>query len=117
MGNNSGIYEIVNLSNGHKYIGSAVNIPNRWREHKYQLIDTGLKPGYSDIDTRMFHGIFNLMKDFCENEQPYHDWCWADDDKKDKKFKPSREATLASFAWQKGLVFTENEIFVMKINI
>lgn len=34
---NSGIYEIVNLVNGKRYIGSAVNIPNRWRQHRCEL--------------------------------------------------------------------------------
>lgn len=33
----SGIYEIVNTVNGHRYIGSAVNIDKRWREHLLQL--------------------------------------------------------------------------------
>lgn len=80
-----------------------------FNEHKYQLIDTGLKPGYYDVDTRMFHGIFNLMKEFCEHEQPYHDWCWLDEPK--EKFKPGKEAALKSFAWQKDLVYTEDEIF------
>lgn len=34
---NSGVYEIVNTVNGHKYIGSAVNIKSRWRSHFYHL--------------------------------------------------------------------------------
>ena len=34
----SGVYEIVNKINGHRYVGSAVNIQNRWREHKSKLI-------------------------------------------------------------------------------
>lgn len=34
---NSGIYEIVNTVNGHRYIGSAVNIPKRWSDHKSLL--------------------------------------------------------------------------------
>ena len=33
----SGIYEIRNTQNGHRYIGSAVNIRGRWAEHKRDL--------------------------------------------------------------------------------
>lgn len=33
----SGIYKILNKLNGKFYIGSAVNLENRWREHKYHL--------------------------------------------------------------------------------
>ena len=33
----SGIYEIVNLANGKRYIGSAVSIDRRWREHLRHL--------------------------------------------------------------------------------
>lgn len=33
----SGIYEIVNLVNGKRYVGSAVDIPQRWREHRTML--------------------------------------------------------------------------------
>jgi group I intron endonuclease len=33
----TGIYEIVNLVNGKRYIGSAVSFPNRWNEHKRSL--------------------------------------------------------------------------------
>ena len=33
----SGIYEIVNLVTGKRYIGSAINIKERWEKHKYRL--------------------------------------------------------------------------------
>lgn len=33
----SGIYKIINLINGKIYIGSAVNLNNRWSSHKYNL--------------------------------------------------------------------------------
>lgn len=33
----SGVYEILNTVNGHRYIGSSCNIQNRWREHKRDL--------------------------------------------------------------------------------
>lgn len=83
--------------------------------HKYHLIDTGLTPTYHEIDTRMLHGMFNMLKEFCEEEQPYHDWCWTsiDDEnkgKKPKKFKRGREAALESFKWQKALVYKAEEL-------
>lgn len=34
----AGIYEIVNTVNGHRYVGSAVNIQKRWKEHKNLLL-------------------------------------------------------------------------------
>jgi group I intron endonuclease len=33
----SGIYEIVNKINGHRYIGSSINIERRWSDHLYKL--------------------------------------------------------------------------------
>lgn len=35
--NISGIYEIVNVTNGKRYVGSAVNIRQRWRKHRNHL--------------------------------------------------------------------------------
>jgi group I intron endonuclease len=37
MRNFSGVYEIVNTENGHRYIGSAVNIRKRWNSHRSAL--------------------------------------------------------------------------------
>ena len=37
---NTGIYIILNNKNCKKYIGSAVNIEKRWREHKNVLQKT-----------------------------------------------------------------------------
>jgi group I intron endonuclease len=33
----SGVYEIRNIQNGHRYIGSAVNIYRRWKTHRSDL--------------------------------------------------------------------------------
>lgn len=33
----SGIYEIVNLVNGKRYVGSALDFDARWRDHRYRL--------------------------------------------------------------------------------
>lgn len=39
-------------------------------EHKFHLVDTKLKPGYYDQDTRLFHVVFALLLDYLEeNEQ------------------------------------------------
>jgi group I intron endonuclease len=35
--NRSGIYEIINVVNGHRYIGSAINLRHRWKHHKGDL--------------------------------------------------------------------------------
>ena len=34
---NTGIYEIVNLTNGKRYVGSAVNFKRRWYMHRWEL--------------------------------------------------------------------------------
>lgn len=36
----SGIYEIINLVNGKRYVGSAVNVAVRWRQHR-RLLNRG----------------------------------------------------------------------------
>lgn len=35
----TGVYQIVNLVNGHRYVGSALRVQNRWRQHLAQLED------------------------------------------------------------------------------
>jgi len=83
--------------------------------HKYHLINTGLKPRYYEIEDRMLHGMFNLLKEFCENEQPYHDWCWQsieeeNNGNKPTKFKPGREAALESLKWRKEQIYKEEDL-------
>ena len=38
---------------------------------RYHIIKTGLKPGYADCNTRMLHGMFNLLVDFIEVEKAW----------------------------------------------
>ena len=38
---------------------------------KYHTVDTKLKPGYYDIDTRMLHSCFSLLVDYVELEKAY----------------------------------------------
>lgn len=33
----SGVYQIINKANGHKYVGSSVNIRDRWKLHRSHL--------------------------------------------------------------------------------
>jgi len=37
-------------------------------QHKYHLINTGLEYGYYEVDYRILHGCFNLLKEFVEVE-------------------------------------------------
>jgi len=37
VNNQSGIYEIANTLNGHRYVGSAINLVHRWKHHKGDL--------------------------------------------------------------------------------
>jgi hypothetical protein len=99
-----------------KYITRPLSNAQYWflyrfvKKHKYHLIDTGLLPGYYDVDTRIFHGVFNLMKEFCEDEQPRNDWMW-ESDKNSKKFVPGFNAAIESFKWQKELVYTSDDVW------
>ena len=45
--------------------------------HKYHIVDSGLKPGYYEIDTLILHVNFNMLKDFVEVEQAIHDYHWT----------------------------------------
>jgi len=38
------------------------------KEHRYHLIDTGLEPGYCDIDHIMLHGMFSLLDRYVDQE-------------------------------------------------
>lgn len=38
---------------------------------RYHVINTRLEPGYHDADTRMLHGMFNLLVDFVEIEKAW----------------------------------------------
>jgi len=54
----------------------------RYRTYdQYHKIDTGLKPGYYDVDTLMLHVNFNMLKDFVEVEQAWSRYIWSDERK------------------------------------
>jgi hypothetical protein len=82
---------------------------------KYHIIDTGLKPGYADCDTRLLHGMFNLLVDFVEVESAWMYVVFDNKKKKERKhpwwslgltrFKSFRdpEAGLAYLEWEMSL--------------
>ena len=48
------------------------------KEHKYNIINTGLKPGYYENDERILHGMFNLLAEFVEIEKAQCYYIWGD---------------------------------------
>lgn len=52
---------------------------------RYHILDTGLKPGYYDADTKMLHVNFNLLKEFVEVEVAWRYVMWHDDEQKEIK--------------------------------
>ena len=51
--------------------------------HRYHFLNTGLKPGYYEIETKMLHVNFNMLKDFVEVEQAQIGY-WSSDEYKIK---------------------------------
>lgn len=49
--------------------------------HRYHVVETGLKPGYNEVETVMLYTSFNLLKNFVEVELASHSpdrevtWC------------------------------------------
>jgi hypothetical protein len=43
------------------------------------MIDTGLEVGYNEVDDRMFHGMFNLLKEFVEGELAWMEFICMDE--------------------------------------
>lgn len=82
---------------------------------RYHLIKTGLEPGYADADTRMLHGMFNLLVDFVEVEKAWMNVVFDEDERKRRKhpwwslgwtrFKAFRdpEAGIAHLRWETTL--------------
>jgi len=91
---------------------------------RYHVINTGLEPGYADCDTRLLHGMFNLLVDFVEVEKAWMHVVFDKDAR--KKYKYPRfslgwlrirsfrcpEAGLAHLDWECSLgspTLDENE--------
>lgn len=43
-------------------------------KHRYNVVKTGLKPGYYDCDIQMFHACFSLLVGFVERECAHMEW-------------------------------------------
>lgn len=92
---------------------------------RWHIVNTGLKPGYHEISTRMLHANFNLLVDFVEIEKAWMQVSWGNDKEEKKKFpwwslNPTRfssfrnpKAGLKYLEWESGLVtdkaFTKNK--------
>jgi len=70
------------------------------KQHRYHLIDTGLGYGYHEIENRMLHGMFNMLKDFIEIEKAHMHYYSLE--KGDVKSSP-RFAGLAHLDWEIAL--------------
>ena len=82
---------------------------------RYHIINTRLKPGYSDADTRMLYGMFNLLVDFIEVDKAWmhvvfdnaerakrkHPW-WSRGWTRFKSYRDP-DAGLAHLAWEMTL--------------
>lgn len=67
-----------------KWKYESINHWIRYRTYdRYHIVDTGLKPGYHEIDTLMLHSNFNMLKDFIEVEQAKRSYYWSDEYEKD----------------------------------
>jgi len=77
------------------------------KKHKYQLVDTGLKPGYYDVDTRMLHSNFNMLKVLVEEELPLQQY-WSKKPKDADWIHDGRVAGLAHLNWESSLVHDEH---------
>lgn len=52
---------------------------------RYHVIKTGLDPGYRDCDTRMMHGMFNMLVDFVEVEKAWMHVVFSKGEQKKRK--------------------------------
>lgn len=81
----------------HHDFRKKVKLPIKWKYEKISdwmryrtlnrnhILDTGLAPGYYDVDTKMFHVNFNLLKDFVEIEVAWKYLMWHEDAQKEFK--------------------------------
>lgn len=52
--------------------------------HRYHVVNSGLPPGYYDVDTVMLHTAFNLLKKFVEVELAWTQYCCNKQERKNK---------------------------------
>lgn len=77
----SGIYQIVNIKNGKSYIGSAVNLQYRWRQHKQRFKEQIASKKFQNAWNKYGEENFEfLVLEYCscfeleEREQHWINW-------------------------------------------
>jgi len=87
-------------------------------EHKYNLVDTGLEPGYYEVDERMFHACFNLLVQFIEEETSWKHLICSDKEMKKRPWwmtlkrycrKNRVKLGLGHLEWAQGLAVEMDE--------
>lgn len=74
--------------------------------HRYNILHTGLKPNYYDLDTRMMHGLFNELVNFVEVDKALMNNIWGQKKFEKKPFfgRPrSKELGLDYLEWETKL--------------
>ena len=98
------------------FTGLYDNIKYRTR-NRYHIIHTGLKPGYADYDTRMIHGMFNMLVEFVEIDKAMMQELWNDSETrknetviqrlsrrfKRKRYRPNPQFGLKYLKWEMSL--------------
>lgn len=98
-----GIYKILNTVTGEFYIGSSVNIEQRWQQHKSMMRSTikhGIYPRWCSIrmmDAAVEHGVESFILEILEEYPDINrfvlrtrEWEWA------RKLKPTLNSALPS---------------------
>ncbi len=78
------------------------------KEHKYHLCDTGLPPAYYEIEKRMLHANFNMLKEFVETELADQQGWRTDRDDIDL-ISIGRVTGLEHLDWQIALTLNEHD--------
>jgi len=76
-------------------------------KHKYHLVNTGLTPNYYEIDKRMLHANFNLLKNFVEDELANLQY-WNRDKNDPNWIFDNKLAGLEHLDWQISLIHDES---------